>query len=394
MKKLVLTGILTLSFILTACGNTTESDNLQANVERDVSISIEQEVKAVNMTTEATPVSEISSIVEEIESSETIETEVVESTEVSTTIEETTVATTPEPEEERLYDDSYYDENGNFNPYTDEVAAPYEGSSSNSVTIPDTSNVEYALPYIVNGIDIRNGDNDGDGISDNHQNTWYNGVTWTSSSGIVLRVADGFEINPGNMSPYSVFTDGTENFKPDSDYMLAVDEFTGRSYSANISPNNLPDVIPVSTKQTSINSNYPSFVAYKQAFDPLWQEQNGSSMSRLQPYDANQDGVMDGIGLLDMLATSNYMWTLDYDAGSGNWILTLKSNYTELIWDSILNSLRLISPDANQVYTEIYNACYTSGNLLNQHDVWCQFGNTYVMNITEKNSGKVLFLIQ
>ena len=189
MKKLVLTGILTLSFILTACGNTTESDNLQANVERDVSISIEQEVKAVNMTTEATPVSENSSIVEEIESSEVIETEVVEPTE--TTIEESTVATTPEPEEERLYDDSYYDENGNFNPYTDEVAAPYEGSSSNSVTIPDTSNVEYTLPYIVNGIDIRNGDNDGDGISDNHQNTWYEGRTWTSSAGYVLRVADG-----------------------------------------------------------------------------------------------------------------------------------------------------------------------------------------------------------
>ena len=392
MKKLVLTGILTLSFILTACGNTTESDNLQANVERDVSISIEQEVKAVNMTTEATPVSENSSIVEEIESSEVIETEVVEPTE--TTIEESTVATTPEPEEDRLYDDSYYDENGNFNPYTDEVAAPYEGSSSNSVTIPDTSNVEYTLPYIVNGIDIRNGDNDGDGISDNHQNTWWNGVTWTSSNGIVLRVADGFELNPGHMNVYSVFIDGTEDLRPGSDFMLAYDEFTGRGYKTQISTSNLPDVVPVSTKQTSINPNYSSFVAYKEAFDPLWQKQNGSSMASLQPYNKNVDGTANGIGLLSMLGGSGYMWTMDYDAGSGIWILTISSNYTELIWDSIHNSIRMITPDADQVYTEIYNACYTSGTAFDQENVWIQFGSTYVMCIAEKNSGKVLFLIQ
>lgn len=393
MKKIVLSGILTLSFILTACGNTTESDNLQANIERDVSISIEQEVKDVDMTTEATPVSEISSIVEEIESSEIVETEVIETTEAI--IEETAVATTPEPEEERLYDDSYYDENGNFNPYTDEVAAPYEGSSSNSVTIPDTSNVEYALPYIVNGIDIRNGDVDGDGISDNHQNTWYNGVTWTSSSGIVLRVADGFEINPGHMNVYSVFQDGTEDIRPGSDYMLAFDEFTGRAYKTQISASNLPDVVPVSTKQGSINPNYPSFVTYKEAFDPLWQKQNGSSMASLQPYNKNADGTANGIGLLSMLGGSGYMWTMDYDAGSGIWILTLSSNYTELIWDSILNSLRLIIPDADQVYTEIYNACYSSDSLIFQNkNNWVTLGNTNVMWAAVGNSGKVTLLIQ
>ena len=85
-------------------------------------------------------------------------------------------------------------------------------------TTPDGGKHYMQVPYIVNGIDIRNGDNDGDGISDNHQNTWYEGRTWTSSSGITIRVADGFEINPGNMSPYSVFTDGTEDIRPRSPY--------------------------------------------------------------------------------------------------------------------------------------------------------------------------------
>ena len=382
MKKLVLTGILTLSFILTACGNTTESDNLQANVERDVSISIEQEVKAVNMTTEATPVSENSSIVEEIESSEVIETEVVEPTE--TTIEESTVATTPEPEEERLYDDSYYDENGNFNPYTDEVAAPYEGSSSNSVTIPDTSNVEYALPYIVNGIDIRNGDNDGDGISDNHQNTWYEGRTWTSSAGYVLRVADGFEIYPGNMNVYSVFIDGTEDLRPGSDFMLAYNEFTGRAYKTQISAADLPNVVPVSTKQTTINESYPSFVAYKKAFDPLWQKQNGANLAQLQPYDANQDGIIDGIGLLSLLDGSGYMWQMDYKADKGYWVLTIKSNYTELIWDSIHNSISMITPDADAVFDAIYQDYYEL--YFAEENVFYPIGNTQVMVTGQNNT--------
>ena len=304
---------------------------------------------------------------------------------------ETTVATTPEPKEERLYDDSYYDENGNFNPYTDEVAAPYEGSSSNSVTIPDT-NTNYTLPYIVNGIDIRNGDNDGDGISDNHQNTWYDGVTWTASNGVTLRVADGFELNPGHMNVYSVFQDGTEDIRPNSDYAKAVVEFTGRTNTL-ISAADLPDVVPVSTKQTSINSNYPSFVAYKAAFDPLWQKQNTGSeggLSQLQPYDSNGDGVMDGIGLLDMLATSNYMWTLDYDAGSGVWILTLKSNYTELQWDSILNSLRLISPNADQVYNAIFEDCYNG--YFTEEDIFYPIGNAQVAVTGE--TGKIYYLIK
>ena len=382
MKKLVLTGILTLSFILTACGNTTESDNLQANVERDVSISIEQEVKAVNMTTEATPVSENSSIVEEIESSEVIETEVVEPTE--TTIEESTVATTPEPEEDRLYDDSYYDENGNFNPYTDEVAAPYEGSSSNSVTIPDTSNVEYTLPYIVNGIDIRNGDNDGDGISDNHQNTWWNGVTWTSSNGIVLRVADGFELNPGHMNVYSVFVDGTEDIRPNSDFMKACHEFWGDAYAKELDLSDLPNIIPVSAKQTTINENYPSFAAYRVVFDSLWQKQNGSSGAMLQPYSKNGDGTCNGIGLLDTLAGASYMWNLDYDSTNGYWILAIKSNYTELQWNSILNSLRMITPDADAVFNAIFQDYYEL--YFAEENVFYPIGNTQVMVTGQNNT--------
>ena len=278
----------------------------------------------------------------------------------------------------KLYDDSYYDENGNFNPYTDEVAGPYIPSETTPTTTPST-NTNYALPYIVNGIDIRSGDVDGDGISDNHQNTWFEGRTWTSSAGYVLRVADGFEIYPGNMNVYSVFIDGTEDLRPGSDFMLAYDEFTGRAYKTQISAADLPNVVPVSTKQTTINPSYPSFVAYKKAFDPLWQKQNGANLAQLQPYDANQDGIIDGIGLLSLLGSSGYMWQMDYKADKGYWVLTIKSNYTELIWDSIHNSISMITPDADAVFDTIYYSYYSGdGALVVNYNQWVTIGNTQV----------------
>lgn len=270
---------------------------------------------------------------------------------------------------------------------------PYPIPEDEPVITPDT-NTNYALPYIVNGIDIRSGDVDGDGISDNHQNTWFEGRTWTSSAGYVLRVADGFEIYPGNMNAYSVFIDGTEDLRPGSDFMLAYNEFTGRAYKTQISAADLPNVVPVSTKQTTINPSYPSFVAYKQAFDPLWQKQNGSSLAQLQPYDGNQDGTVDGIGLLSMLGGSGYMWQMDYKSDKGYWVLTIESNYTELIWDSIHNSISMITPDANQVYTEIYNGFYSDNSVLVQnYQSWVQIGNTNVM-ATGNGNGSTYIMIK
>lgn len=261
------------------------------------------------------------------------------------------------------------------------------------VTVP----ARYELPYIVNGIDIRSGDTDGDGINDVHQNTWYAGQTWTASNGVTIRIADGFKIVPGQGNIYSIFYDRTENCEPGSDWDKACNEYMGVSSTNEVSASDLPAVATVSSKQTTFDDSNSSFVAYKQAFDPLWAYQNtgsASALSCLQPYDRNQDGVVDGIGLLDTSGVAAYMWTMDYDAANGYWKFTIKGNYTELIWNSILNSLRMITPDADAVYSTIYNDFYNGVPELGTHDTYMQVGSTAIAWSSSSGNGRTIYLIK
>ena len=67
----------------------------------------------------------------------------------------------------------------------------------------------------------------------------------------------------------------------------------------------------------------------------------------------------DKIYLLESASGSfGSMWTLEYDSDDNLWTLTLKSSVTALIWDSILNSMRMINPDADAIYNAIYQDCY------------------------------------
>ncbi|MBE5851895.1 MAG: hypothetical protein E7299_02935 [Lachnospiraceae bacterium] len=244
---------------------------------------------------------------------------------------------------------------------------------SYTVTIPE----KYDMPYIVNGIDIRDGDIDGDGVTDNSLNTWYKGQYFVGSNGVKVRIADAYRVDAERMVPHpdAIFRDGTENIEPTSEWQKAVVEYLADS-SRLVSPSSLPWVSTVSSKQTTIDKNNPSFVAYKDAFDILWHEQNRGGFSYLQPIDNNQDGVCDGIGLLDNASGKlGYMWEMKYDSGNGYWKLEIKGNYTELIWNSIHNSIRMITPDADAVYNAIYELYYYGGDWVADYDGWYPIPN-------------------
>ena len=342
MKKKLLFVLCSLTLVLSACGNT-------ATIE------------------ETTIVETTETVTETME--ETTET----ATAIETTIEEAT-ETTAEPIEE----ETTIEESTTTVPET-VIETPNSEAESpeTSKSIPDTSNVNYALPYIVNGIDIRSGDVDGDGDNDNNGNTWYDGQTWTASNNVTIRIADGYDVNASFPHWDSVFVDGTENIEPGSDFMNAFNEYIGYLELNNISTANLPQISTPASKQTTINKSDGSFVAYKAAFDPLWQNQNGSSLAQLQALDANHDGTFDGLGLLDALGSLGYIWTMQYDAGNGYWKLTIKGNYTELIWNSIHNSIRMITPDGDAVYNAIYEDCYNY--YFESTDTFYPVGNTEVM---------------
>lgn len=350
----------------------TESEEILASAEIDVS-DVDLEVKEPEETESPKETPEPTEAPKETEApavEETSKPVVTETTEAKT-LEETPTPTASEPPKTVPANaDAYV-------PY--DAGKTYTVDSANT-TVQVTVPARYELPYIVNGIDIRSGDTDGDGVNDNHQNTWYGGATFTASNGVTIRIADGFKIIPGDGNIYSIFYDRTENCEPGSDWDKACNEYMGTSKTYEVSASNLPAVATVSSKQTVIDDTNSSFVAYKQAFDPLWAYQNTGSataLSCLQPYDGNQDGVVDGIGLLDTSGGATYIWTMDYDAANGYWKFTIKGNYTELIWNSILNSLRMITPDADAVYNEIYQAFYYGDTLLVQnYEQWVTVGST------------------
>lgn len=337
-----------------------EISDTEENLEETVD---EAEVARAEPTIEPT--------VEPIETEEVVEdtVETVESSEVPDTTPEPTVDTPT---------DEYTPSNAGD---TLTVEAPTNGTIGEvEVKVPSS----YALPYIVNGVDIRDGDFNNDGINDNYGNTWYEGKTWTASNGVTLRIADGYTWN----HPQAVFSDGTEDRSPNSDFMHAFHEFTGETSLSEISAADLPLVNLATSKQTSINRNDPSFIAYKAAFDPLWSYQVTASYDGLSQIQVLEDGI----GLLEML-TCGYIWEMHYDSANGYWKLILKSNMTELEWNSIRNSLRMITPDGETIYNEIYQVCYYDNPTFPDYDMWVTIGGSEVM-VSSPDYGFIYFYIR
>lgn len=337
-----------------------EISDTEENLEETVD---EAEVARAEPTIEPT--------VEPIETEEVVEdtVETVESSEVPDT--------TPEPTADTPTDEYTPSNAGD----TLTVEAPTNGTIGEvEVKVPSS----YALPYIVNGVDIRDGDFNNDGINDNYGNTWYEGKTWTASNGVTLRIADGYTWN----HPQAVFSDGTEDRSPNSDFMHAFHEFTGETSLSEISAADLPLVNLATSKQTSINRNDPSFIAYKVAFDPLWSYQVGASYTSLSQLQVLEDGI----GLLETL-TGGYIWEMHYDSANGYWKLILKSNMTELEWNSIRNSLRMITPDGETIYNEIYQVCYYDNPTFPDYDMWVTIGGSEVM-VSSPDYGFIYFYIR
>lgn len=337
-----------------------EISDTEENLEETVD---EAEVARAEPTIEPT--------VEPIETEEVVEdtVETVESSEVPDT--------TPEPTADTPTDEYTPSNAGD----TLTVEAPTNGTIGEvEVKVPSS----YALPYIVNGVDIRDGDFNNDGINDNYGNTWYEGKTWTASNGVTLRIADGYTWN----HPQAVFSDGTEDRSPNSDFMHAFHEFTGETSLSEISAADLPLVNLATSKQTSINRNDPSFIAYKAAFDPLWSYQVTASYDGLSQIQVLEDGI----GLLEML-TCGYIWEMHYDSANGYWKLILKSNMTELEWNSIRNSLRMITPDGETIYNEIYQVCYYDNPTFPDYDMWVTIGGSEVM-VSSPDYGFIYFYIR
>lgn len=213
---------------------------------------------------------------------------------------------------------------------------------------------------------------------------WTMKRTWTASNGVILKIKDeyahlDFENNNLNRAAFgkdAIICDG-QDLSPNSDFMRAFNEFyygTPDRWVTDMS--DLPLVDTPATKQTSAPKT-DSWKAYKAAFDPLWCMQvEGSTygVAMIQNYST-------GIGLFGGVI-GGYVWNLDWIGDC--WQLKIMVNPHDLSWNAIRNSLRLVSPDGEQLYQEIYSSAYGSvygsaEGVLTEYDKWFNVGGSQLM---------------
>lgn len=89
-----------------------------------------------------------------------------------------------------------------------------------------------------------------------------------------------------------------------------------------------------------------------------------------------------GIALLDSTNGFYYLWEIFYDASRGDWAFKIKGSYTELGWNAVKNSLRMVTPDADAIYNTIYQDFYYGGTGIEcekyKESNWIIVGNSQI----------------
>ena len=345
-KNVVLAMVAIMGLSLSACGNKVEET---ANIETVETVSNE----------ETTSVMETASTVEA-----SSETESLESQELSN-INDESVATSGET-----------------------ITSPTEPSVEQT-TEPTTSNTNST--FDVNP--------DGSLSYEDLQHRWTTGTTWKASNGVELKINDAWAdaVKAGDLGSTAAiwYEDPDRDPTPNSPYMVALDEFiygTDEAYlngKDRVNPevvdiSKLPDIPLASSKQTSVIETDESR-AYKEAYDTMYGFQVTGKWEANPAYllQFGFDGGK-GIGLTAM--GQGYLWELEYNGSE--WVVTIRTNLSELQWDGLHNSLRLVSPDGDLLYQEIYDAFYTGNTTyLNDYDTWTPINNSEILIVGGESKG-------
>lgn len=227
---------------------------------------------------------------------------------------------------------------------------------------------------------------------------WTKGKTWTASNGVVLKVKDeyahwDFNIATNRMafdsSEILIIDDldlrpGTPDFDAIVEFEYGTGAYQGGTEKMKISAADLPLVATPATKQTSAPKT-DSWNAYVAQFNPLWKYQATGSYESAIPQLQNYGT---GIGLISGIG-DGYIFNLDWIGDC--WKLTLRGYPTELQWNAIRNSIRLVSPDAETLFSAIYEQCYTGSDLFTDWDTWCTIGANQAMTSIGDSNGTYFY---
>lgn len=332
MKKryIIFLLALTTALSLTACGNTSQS---QTSTETIVNTEETTETNSDVETTDSETMTEIESTeIVEVEESEVTETEVA-------------------------YDDK---------PVYEIVNGCYKGVPLKGATLNES---------------------------------WERQVTWKASNGVYIKVNDehaDYFLETQDGSPAAIWEEDPDaNYEPNSDYYKAVVEFiysdvaykggTDRYDPEVVNVDNLPKVSTVSEKKSSfeVTDEFQNYIDEWNLYHTfqatgMW---TTSLMYSLQVNDDFIGCIAEGQG---------YLW--DIEREDDYWKLTIRRNPSELSWHGILTCLKMVSPDAQEIYDAIYTSCY-DGYFYNKNE-WYQIGNSEVLAVNTIGKGYVEYRIK
>lgn len=223
---------------------------------------------------------------------------------------------------------------------------------------------------------------------------WKNCVEiWTASNG--YQVGREPAIYMGTY--YAHFKDSVD-FRPDnqSPAFWAYVDYAARRYVLRavptekffLKPSNLPLVELAKTKLTKIEST-PSWENFYPAYNNLWIYQMYKDNSvKLDAEIISENGTKIGPKTIaSYLIDYRCYFTLEYmeDSEEKCWKLDIaySPDYyripTELMWYGIRNVLRLVEPDAELIYQQIYEHFYGGNHIFPAYDTWVPIGNSQVL---------------
>lgn len=231
---------------------------------------------------------------------------------------------------------------------------------------------------------------------------WTTGTTWKASNGVELKINDAHAeaVKAGDLGSTAAiwYEDPDRDPTPNSPYMNALAEFiygTDEAYlngKDRVNPevvdiSKLPDIPLASSKQTSVVETDESR-AYKEAYDIMM------GFQRTGKWEANpavllQFGFDGGKGIGQTSDGAGYIWTLEYNGSE--WVVTINRNLSELQWDGLHNSLRLVSPDGDILYNEFFKQCYEDNPTFPEYDMWVTIGNSQAMASGTNGAAKFYF---
>ena len=330
----------------------------------------------------------------------TVSTATVDNTEILESIEDTEITTEVVVESEVETDVVDTETNSETSDYVSSIVNyfdtnEFKGATDSLKCVKNDPRYQVVDGYY-NGVPLKGKDN---------ATSWSQMIIWVSSEGTELKINDKYAYLATQEDIQGItaalwLEDPDADERPDSDWSKAIIEFvygiegldggTDRYNPEVVDVDNLPKVTTVSEKKSSFEVT-DEFQAYIDEWN-LYHSFQATGLWNYNPlYMLQVDSNFAGAAAMG----SGYLW--DIQRTGDYWTLTIRRNLSELNWDGILTCLKMVSPDAQEVFDNaIYEQFYNGCDWILDYDGWYDIPNSKskIMVPSTAPQGEVWFYLK